>query len=381
VLSFFIKWRYPLTDKQVIELAEGLDKQRHGESANDPISRIRYRPMDIVSDEEQETCWLLNHFSMGTLAYRFDGILQDNSTDEASEDAKFKRCRDGCKALHKRVCCQMVVMIFILVGAIVGTCGTFHLLWSENLQFVPTLFVVFIGIGTAFTSFCFLRLQAVRKLESMCSTGGTSLTQTVEKLIAHQRLLQRLGYKPKSSGCVVPDPTAELRGESGKDSSAEGPPDDLRNLAKIGAAAPEPDASEDACAKTELPSCEELDAQSDKLAHKGDRSKTEVKPSPPLSCPSSPDAQAVREPPPGDGHFHAAPDGRAAAEALGVPRTPDVELDVPPPPPMSSAVVEECPHVRRNASAPGGDVALDQTDVAALLPGEASANPDERKPT
>jgi len=189
--AYFLKVRYPLRQERVTLLAQALKDHKDGKWARDPVSDRPYKPMTVTSEEEQEAFWMFNHFSMDGLNRAFVDLPA-----HLPEDALADRFRFGCDHLDRSTKRQLAGTIFFLVSAMTGAGFSMRLLDNAKWQFVPTLFVVAVGIGISSTGFAALRLKAATRLmdislESKSDDGKFQVK--VVKLLEHQALLAKLG--------------------------------------------------------------------------------------------------------------------------------------------------------------------------------------------
>lgn len=190
VIAYFLKVRYPLRQERVTRLAEALKLHKEGKWAKDPVSDRLYKPMTDISEEEQEAFWMFNHFSMDGLHAAF----LDLPSKLPEEDTLVDRFRRGCIHLGRNTKRQLAGTLFFLVAAITGTGFSMRLLDNEKWQFVPTLFVVAVGIGISSSGFAALRFKAASRLMAISLESEDGKFQLkVERLLKHQAQIARLG--------------------------------------------------------------------------------------------------------------------------------------------------------------------------------------------
>jgi GPH family glycoside/pentoside/hexuronide:cation symporter len=70
--AFMIAWRFPITERIHRQIQKGIDDHGRGEIARDPLSGARLSPPGL-RDVDEETGWLLDHFSPGELRRALSG--------------------------------------------------------------------------------------------------------------------------------------------------------------------------------------------------------------------------------------------------------------------------------------------------------------------
>jgi hypothetical protein len=189
LLAFCIKTKYPLKEAQVEALTEGLQRHKRGDWANDPISQTPWKPVGSPSQNEQEVEWLLKHFSLTKLRELFPEFL---SLPQFGQQTMLI---NSTQALSKTMTYQLLSTVVFLMFSIACTTVTMPLLWSDGLSFVPTLFVVCIGMGISSTAFAGLRLRSSKKLSKMAIHQDPELSTNVAHVLKHLQDMERLGVE------------------------------------------------------------------------------------------------------------------------------------------------------------------------------------------
>jgi len=190
VCAFFLKRKYPLRDNKVDQLAQSLNIHKEGRWAMDPLTKLKFKPLS-VAPEEQDLVYLLCHFNrFSTVRIRetFKGNLP------MSDDAVQARLGELIVSIKKTSLRQILTAALFMMVAVVGTGSTITLLWSEKLQFVPTLFVVGIGIGISSSVFTVIRKRAADRLCHLFEKETETLVQAVQHLLDYQRTLELYGH-------------------------------------------------------------------------------------------------------------------------------------------------------------------------------------------
>jgi len=197
--AYFLKIKYPLHEDGVARLAKALKDHKEGKWARDPVSRRPYKPLTVSCEDEQEVFWLFNHFNMANLEYAFTQLPRDRQVPEESLHERFAIGSDHMVRSTRK---QLIAASCFLIFAMIGTGSTMVLLDNEKWQFVPTLFVVCIGLGISSTAFTALRHKAAIQLQRMSAggeAGEADLVRKVERLLRHQAEIALLGSKAKDA--------------------------------------------------------------------------------------------------------------------------------------------------------------------------------------
>merc|ERR1719424_2095508 len=136
---------------------------------------------------------MYNHFEVNTLKYTFLELPLFSGVREDDTELRFVH---GCGHLVERCEKQLAVVLAMLAAIIVGTViSCRELLSNERWQFVPTLFVVALGIGISSTAFAFLRLRASIQLRHIASQSPDGQFEVLMTLLDHQAEIVSMGLK------------------------------------------------------------------------------------------------------------------------------------------------------------------------------------------
>jgi len=163
LLAYVLKRRYKLRGDEIKALNEGLRAHKAGREAPDPLSGKPYHPLVAKSTEEEKVFNLLGHFTTDQLNGYFH--------DEGYLGVDVLAGTQSLSAMAKRYRALAVVG---LVFAILGTAATFALISDTTWQFVPTLFVVAIGMMVTCTCFFVAIAGAARKLMELAEKDELS---------------------------------------------------------------------------------------------------------------------------------------------------------------------------------------------------------------
>jgi hypothetical protein len=143
--SFYVKYYYPITNEGMNRaISDGIALHACGLPAEDPITKKIVPPVGNMSTEERDKGDLLDHFS-----------LNDLKTLSQSANTDF---------LFHQLTKRRWLGLFLFVCCISGVVGTFNLLESNALNFVPSMFQIGIGLCMMYILIVTLRISAADSL-------------------------------------------------------------------------------------------------------------------------------------------------------------------------------------------------------------------------
>jgi hypothetical protein len=145
IFSFYIKYYYPITHEGINRaISDGIALHAAGLPAEDPITKKIVPAVGNMSAEEKSLGDLLDHFSLNDLKV----LSQSANTDFLFHQLTRRRWLG-------------ITIFFICVGGVVGT---FNLLESAALNFIPSMFQIGIGLCMMYILIVTLRISAADKL-------------------------------------------------------------------------------------------------------------------------------------------------------------------------------------------------------------------------
>lgn len=203
LVAYVLKRRYPLSsEERVNQISVSVKQHQEGEFAPDPISGMLYKPASAETEEEEQVFWLLDHFSPDRLEETFDGIHEDDTASEA--------LHQGIETLSSVTCRQLIGCIIFFIVAVTGVVCTVPWLWNKELQVIPTLLVVCVGVSLATVGFSYMRRSAVVKLSALAEEGEEDVIYYARNLLAHHAEIKELSGKGENeNGAISSDEEKE----------------------------------------------------------------------------------------------------------------------------------------------------------------------------
>lgn len=179
LLAWWFKRRYPLKDLDALQSA--LILHRNGEPAEDPISGLLHvapGEVEVGPDEtKKEVIWQLDHFSLSDIDKAFPADDEDPGASLKASDAE--RLGNGAVFLQRTSCCRIGIGAAVLAAlaatgtAAAGAVGQGLPAGVEAvLGILPTLCVVFFGIGVSVVGLLFLQRRAAAELLTVVDGEG-----------------------------------------------------------------------------------------------------------------------------------------------------------------------------------------------------------------
>jgi Na+/melibiose symporter-like transporter len=182
VISTFIKSRYPMREEDVSLIRSGIELQKEGKAAPDPLRNNQpTKPIEVPDGPPLQLYFIFGHFNAKYLQKAF--ALPDEYSRTFPPDVPA-----GAAAMKRLTLWQLVGAMFVILLSAVATAVSLPLLEDKDLQFIPTMLVVFGGF--ALTALCalILRRRAALEFEKMVK-DGTADEKFIERLIRHEEFV------------------------------------------------------------------------------------------------------------------------------------------------------------------------------------------------